>query len=71
MSEIKYTIEKHLADLSTSDSGWTKELNLISWGGRPPVYDIRSWSPDHEQMGKGITLTYDELLKVVEEAAKL
>ena len=47
--------------LSTSSKGWTKELNLVSWNGRDPKYDLRDWAPDHEKMGKGITLTEEEL----------
>ena len=27
-------------------------------------YDLRDWSPDHEKMGKGVTLTKDELKKL-------
>ncbi len=46
--------------LSESSKGWTKELNKVSWNGAEPKYDIRDWSPDHEKMGKGITLTDDE-----------
>jgi hypothetical protein len=37
------------------------ELNSVSWGGREAKFDIRSWSADHQKMGKGITLTKDEL----------
>ncbi len=47
--------------ISTNKTGWTLELNLISWGGRPAKYDIRSWAPDHEKMGKGVTLTKEDL----------
>ena len=61
MSEIKYEIIKTLGTLSTSAKGWTKELNLISWNERAPKYDLRDWAPDHEKMGKGITLSDDEL----------
>ena len=25
-----------------------------------PQYDIREWSPDHEKMGKGVTLSNEE-----------
>ena len=60
MSEIKYEIIEKLGILSESTKGWTKELNLISWNGSTPKYDIRDWSPDHEKMGKGITLTEEE-----------
>ena len=47
--------------LSTSKSGWTKELTLISWNGGEPKYDIRTWSPDHSTMGKGVTLDKEEM----------
>ena len=57
----KYEIIKSIAVLSTEKSGWTKELNLIAWNGKTPKYDIRSWSPDHQKMGKGVTLSEDEL----------
>ncbi len=61
MSEIKYEIVKNIGVLSKSGSGWTKELNLISWNDRDAKYDLRDWSPDHEKMGKGVTLSRDEL----------
>ena len=61
MSEIKYEIIEHFAVLSTSSRGWTKELNLVSWYGREPVYDLREWDANHFQMSRGITLTKDEL----------
>jgi hypothetical protein len=66
MSEIKYEIIKNIAVLSTSASGWSKELNLISWNDREPKYDLRDWSADHTKMGKGVTLTKDELLALKE-----
>ncbi len=50
--------------LSESSKGWTKELNKVSWNGAEPKYDIRDWSPDHEKMGKGITLTDEEVEKL-------
>ncbi len=61
MSDIKYVIVKSIGILSTAGSGWTKELNLVSWNDREPKYDLREWSPDHEKMGKGVTLTGEEL----------
>jgi hypothetical protein len=61
MSEIKYEILKTIGILSTSASGWSKELNLIGWNDREPKYDLRDWSADHEKMGKGVTLSADEL----------
>ncbi len=70
MKEIQYEIVKKIAVLSMSDSGYTKEINLISWNGNETKYDIRSFSPNHEKCGKGITLTADEaaaLLKALQE----
>ena len=61
MSDIKYEIVKKIGILSTSASGWAKELNLISWNDREPKYDLRDWSADGSKMGKGVTLTKEEL----------
>ena len=61
MPDIKFEITKHIATLSTSSRGWTKELNLVSWNDKEPKYDLREWSPDHEKMGKGVTLSADEV----------
>lgn len=61
MSEIKYEIIKNIGVLSKSASGWSKELNLISWNDREPKYDLRDWSADHGKMGKGVTLSAEEL----------
>ena len=69
-NEFSYEIVEHIAVLSTSKTGWTKELNLISWNGRTAKYDIREWSPEHEKMGKGITLTDEEFTKLKELLSK-
>lgn len=57
MTEIKYEIKKEIGVLSESAKGWRKELNLVSWNGAAPKYDLRDWAPEHEKMGKGISLT--------------
>lgn len=61
MAELKYEITKNLGVLSTSNRGWNKELNMVSWNDREPRFDLREWSPDHERMGKGVTLTQEEV----------
>lgn len=61
MNEIKFEIIKTIGVLSTSASGWRKEFNLISWNDREPKYDLRDWSADHSKMGKGVTLSAEEL----------
>lgn len=64
MADIKYEITQELGVLSESKSGWTRELNLVSWNGAAPRFDIRDWAPGHEKMGKGISLNGEELAKL-------
>jgi len=66
MADISFEIVKHFGVISEEKGGWKKELNLVSWNGRNAKLDIRDWSPGHEKMGKGITLTPDEAGKLVE-----
>ena len=66
MADIKYEIKKTVGTLSENNRGRSKELNLISWNDREPKYDIRDWSPEHEKMGKGVTLSVEELKKLRE-----
>lgn len=70
MSEIQYEIKKEIAVLSTSNSGYTKEINLISWNGKEPKFDIRSFSPNREKCGKGITLIEAEAKSLLEALKK-
>jgi hypothetical protein len=60
MPEIKYEVVNTIGVVSEGKNGWNKELNLIKWNDREPVYDIRTWSPDHEKIGKGVTITAEE-----------
>ena len=72
MADIKFEITKKIGVLSESNKGWTKELNMVSWNGRDAKFDIREWSPGHERMGKGVTLTHDEaklLSKLISQEA--
>ena len=62
MAEFKYEIVKELGVISEGARGWTKELNLVSWNDKPPKYDIRDWAPDRAKMGKGITISADEVI---------
>ena len=64
-NDFSFTIEKHLGVIATNNSGWTKELNLVSWNGKPAKYDIRDWDENHEKMSRGITLTEDEMNTIV------
>ena len=60
MEEVRFEIIESFGTLSTTPSGWTKELNLISWNGGEPKYDIRQWAPDHAKMGKCVSLSREE-----------
>lgn len=66
MADIKYDIVEEVGVLSENNKGWRKELNRISWNGAAPKYDIRDWTPGHEKMGKGVTLTEEEAAKLKE-----
>ncbi|MBM7643004.1 YdbC family protein [Streptococcus loxodontisalivarius] len=66
MSEFKFEIEEKLLVLSENEKGWTKELNRVSFNGAEAKWDIRMWSPDHTKMGKGITLTQEEFLVILD-----
>lgn len=71
MADFKYEIIKKFGVISTSSKGWTKELNLISWNEREPKYDIREWAPDGETMGKGVTLSREELTALKDLLSKI
>lgn len=66
MADIKYDIVEEVGILSENAKGWRKEINLISWNGAKPKYDLREWAPNHEKMGKGITMTKEEIDKLRE-----
>lgn len=58
---IPFEIKQHLGILSKNPrTGWTKELNMVSWNGEPEKLDIRSWDPEHNKMSKGLTLDTEE-----------
>ena len=61
MAELKFEITERIGVLSENAKGWTKDLNKVSWNEREPKYDLREWNPDHSRMGKGITLTDEEV----------
>ena len=61
LAELKFEITERIGVLSENAKGWTKELNKVSWNEREPKYDLREWNPDHSRMGKGITLTDEEV----------
>ena len=59
--DVTFEIMEEIGIISTQDTGWTREINLVRWNGGVAKYDIRDWDPYHERMSKGITLTEEEL----------
>ena len=68
--ELKYEIINEIGIISTSTGGWNLELNRVSWNGKEPKYDLRSWSPDHSKMGKGVTLSEEDIISLSALLAK-
>ena len=64
-NEVKYEVIQHLGKLTDEEGKYIKELNIISWNGNEPKFDLRPWKIDEEtgerKMMKGITLTSEEL----------
>ena len=69
--DFTYEISKHIAVLSVSPKGWTKELNMVSWGGKAAKLDIRDWNPDKSKMTKGVTLTDEEAAALLQALSDL
>ena len=65
-NEISYEIVKKIGVINRYPTGWSKEINIVSWNEGPAKYDIRDWAPEHEKMGKGVTLSEDEMVKLKE-----
>lgn len=62
--DILFEIRECLGVLRKSNTGWTRELNVVSWNGGSPRFDIRDWDPEHEKMSKGITFTKAEAAQI-------
>lgn len=62
--EVRFEILEHIGIISTHPTGWNKELNIVSWNGGQPKYDIRDWDLDHEHMSRGVTLHEKEMRQI-------
>lgn len=67
--DVMFEITEHIGVITTYQTGWQKELNIVSWNGGPPKYDIRDWDPEHEHMSKGITL-YEKEMRLIMDMIK-
>ena len=63
---VSFEILQQVGVLSTSGTGWSKEVNLVSWNGSAPKYDIREWDPAHERMSRGVTLNEREMARMMD-----
>lgn len=73
MGEFSYEIKEKLGTISTNGK-YSKELNIISYNGAEPKYDLRSWTTEEDgtrKMQKGLTLTKEEVLKLKELLATI
>jgi hypothetical protein len=69
--EIECEIIESYGIFSAGTKNWNKEVNLVSWNGRPAKLDIRSWQSNHEKCGKGIALTREETEELVKLLNKI
>lgn len=60
--EFSYEIIEEIGQVSKpTASGWSTRVNLISWNGGKPKIDIRSWNEDMTRMGKGTSLSEEDV----------
>lgn len=64
--EVSFRVVEELGVLDRYKTGWSREINIVSWNGKPPKFDIRDWDPDHQRMSRGITLHEREAVKLTE-----
>ncbi|MGI6298885.1 MAG: YdbC family protein [Saccharofermentanales bacterium] len=70
--EFKYELIRTFGVLSTNQrNGWSREVNLVSWNDARPKIDIRDWAPDHSKMGKGVSMTTEEVAVLREVLAEI
>ena len=69
--EIECEILKSYGSFSPGTRNWNKEVNLVSWNGRPAKLDIRNWQRNHAKCGKGIALTREEAEELVKLLGKI
>ena len=68
--DVTFEIMEEIGIISTQDTGWTREINLVRWNGGVAKYDIRDWDPYHQRMSKGITLTEEEMRRLLNAMRK-
>lgn len=60
-NDFSYKVTEEIGVIGNpTPSGWTTQLNLVSWNGKEPKLDIRPWNEDRSRMGKGISLSRED-----------
>lgn len=62
--ELSYEVIKHIGVISEKNN-YSKEVNIISWNGRPPVCDIRGFRFGNDGLKhplKGISMSNADLI---------
>ena len=67
---VRFDLMEHIGVLSVKDTGWTREVNIVSWNGGEAKLDIREWNPEHKRMSKGVTLFEEEAEMLAKMLAK-
>ena len=73
---IKYEVKEECGLVAKLKNGDEIKLRYMSWNGREPKYDIRTWYTDedgNEKCRKGIGLTGEQLIelgKIIKELQK-
>ena len=62
---ISYKVIANVGTLAKYPTGWSKEVNIVSWNEGPAKLDIRDWSPEHDKMSR-ITLNADEVQRLID-----
>ena len=63
---ISYKVIANVGTLAKYPTGWSKEVNIVSWNEGPAKLDIRDWSPEHDKMSRRITLNADEVQRLLD-----
>lgn len=71
MADFKFDIKKTVFSVPSDTDGWNLELNLISWSGREPKWDLRKWQDDREKMGKGCSMSEDEVVLLFQKSSEI
>lgn len=63
--KIPFVIVEPIGVIYKYPTGWSKEINLVSWDSQKAVFDIRDWNKEHSSMARGVTLTLEEIESLV------